>query len=280
MQVSTQTDIGELSALPFLFSLMGFAGLFFLGSLFSVVADREEAERALSVANQQEQAAEKLHRESQAWRDRLASLQPKIAEGSLDKQAQATLVSLKQEWQRINSALEESQGKLGQLQGEKAKLEDKLAELQALEAKVARTRLSRMATETKIRQLKEQIESLKREIAGVQREVDVKERVQVKNLIPSGSRRPAVFVECDAQGVWMMPERKLLETSASDAAREAFLTRVRSKGYVVFLIRPDGFNAFRKFRELVETHNRASINKLEYGYEPINADWRLVYPTE
>ena len=170
--------------------------------------------------------------------------------------------------------------KVAELENEKAELEDKLTQLQELEERVARMRLSRTAREAEVNRLEREIESIKREIAGVQRQMDEKERMQAKELVPSGSRRPAVFMECDSEGVWIMPERKLLEVSVPLASRGAFLARVKSKGYVVFLIRPGGFKAFERYREVLETHNKTSTAKYDYGYEPVNADWKLVYPNE
>ena len=88
-----------------------------------------------------------------------------------------------------------------------------------------------------------------------------------------------MFVECDSKGVWLRPERKLLDPTVSPAARTTFLNRVQSTGYVVFLIRPDGFVPFRRYRDVLITYNATAERPLDFGYEPVNADWKLVYPT-
>jgi hypothetical protein len=48
----------------------------------------------------------------------------------------------------------------------------------------------------------------------------------------------------------------------------------------VFLIRPDGFTAFENYRDVLQTHNTSATRALDLGYEPVDADWQLVYPTE
>lgn len=282
MQASAQTNFGALSALPFLFSLMGFAGLFFVTSLSVVIAEREEVETTRSVDQQREQAALAHAQDFQAWKERLTAIQAEIAKASMAKRGDAALAQLRQEWRQISTTVEESQKKLGLLQHQKAELQNRLEELQALQENAARLRLSRKDLEAKISQLQAEIASLQGEANTVRRKVEEIDQVQVKDLVPGGQRRPAVFVECNAQGAWIMPERRLLEPTVPPAAREALLNKASSKryGYIVFFIRPDGYTAFKRYREVVETHNKSSSTVLEYGYEPVNADWKLVYPTE
>jgi hypothetical protein len=140
-------------------------------------------------------------------------------------------------------------------------------------------RLSETDLARQVQQLQQEIAALTEQIGGVQREVDAKEQVQAQQLVPAGSRKPAVFVECTAAGVLLMPERTLLQATVPPAARETFLARVTARGYVVFLIRPDGLTAFERYREVVQTYNKTTRNTLNIGYEPVNADWKLVYPT-
>lgn len=249
MRQAVQSPIGMISALPFFLCLMLYAGIFYIGSLTLVMTERQEIDTA-------------------------------IAHGTPAFQDQTLLESLTQELQKLRVALADQHREAARLQGEKTTLAQQVASWRKQEEQLARLRLSLTLRAEALAQLRGKIATLNKELAGVQREIDEKERVQAKDLVPSGAHRPAVFMECDARGVWIMPERRLLAASAPSSARQAFLSKARTTGYVVFLIRPDGFTAFENYRDVLQTHNTSATRALDLGYEPVDADWQLVYPTE
>jgi uncharacterized protein YlxW (UPF0749 family) len=278
MHRTTQTSLGTFAIIPFLFILMGLAGFFFVTNLAIVVADQDEAEAAKRSVQQQEQELRAIEEAYQRLQDRLAMLQGHLNSLSAAKYGQETLAALRQELQHLQTALAKAQTEHGQLRHQRATLADKLTVLEKLEKKVATMRLSETDIAGQVRQLRDEIAALTAQIGTVQREIEAKEQVQAQQLVPAGSRKPAVFVECTADGVLLMPERTLLQAAVPPTARETFLARVTAKGYAVFLIRPDGLTAFKRYREVLETYNNTARSKVDMGYEPVNADWKLVYP--
>ena len=91
---------------------------------------------------------------------------------------------------------------------------------------------------------------------------------------------PAIFAECGADGVTIQPAKRLLKKDMGIADQRAFLSVVRKTRYVVFLIRPDGFESFRRYRSLVASKNRLLSNPIDIGFEPVNGDWVLTYPKQ
>ena len=247
MRSLPQSNIGALSAIPFLLSLLAFAGFVYASNLLLVSIEQEKP-------------------------------LPELAPGMPQADPEAGQ-RLTRELQKIMAKLHAKQETLEDLQAQRATLAERLRALQDLEKRVAQLRLSRSEREARMKKIQAEIEALKKAIGTVQRELDDTESVSVGQLVPSGSRRLAVFVECSATGVWLMPERNQLGPSAPASARKSFLTRANTTGYVVFLIRPDGYAAFERYREVLTTYNATAARPLDFGYEPVDADWRLVYPT-
>lgn len=248
MRDAATTNIGALSAIPFLLSLMAFAGFLYAGNLLIVISGRDDAAKQAAQAENSRRAATRAAESQQTM-----------------QQLQQTISTATQDLERLRS--------------EKIALEDKLRALQQLAERVAQLRLSRSEAEERATRLTAEIDALKQQLHGVQREIEEKDQVHAQQLVPSGSRRPSVFVECDAQGIWLMPDRTPLDAAAPSAARETFLSRVKTKGYVVFLIRPNGFTSFERYREILTSYNATAAQALDFGYEPVNAEWKLAYPT-
>ena len=94
-----------------------------------------------------------------------------------------------------------------------------------------------------------------------------------------------VFVECTAHGVIIQPEGTRLSHDPVAGDRSRFLAAAKKTGYVVFLVRPNGFGgtstrigSFERYRGLLHTHNRSPNREIKFGFEPIEASWNLVYP--
>ncbi len=89
--------------------------------------------------------------------------------------------------------------------------------------------------------------------------------------------RPATFVECVADGVLLQPRQERFSIRPAAAERGAFTTSIKETDYVVFLIRPDGFESFWQYYRLARSANVGAETSIDVGYEPVNADWHLLY---
>jgi hypothetical protein len=168
--------------------------------------------------------------------------------------------------------------RLAEIDEAERRLRARVAELAALDQRVRDARLSRTDLEEQLRKLRDEIATVEASTGGVRRELDAKERIPATRLVPTGSRRPAVFLECDGDGVWMMPERRRLATSPTADERDALLARVKTTGYAVFLVRPTGVESFLAYRDILEEYNRTAARPFDFGFEPVNADWKISYP--
>lgn len=134
----------------------------------------------------------------------------------------------------------------------------------------------RKKVKEEIELLKIDIEDLEQQIETVQREIKALEEgaISVTSLVPGGTQRKALFIECERQGAKLMPEGRMLSTDRAQALKDDVLEAARGKEQVMFLLRPDGFKAFRTFRKVIEKAG------LAYGYQPVDGDWTLVYPSQ
>ena len=53
--------------------------------------------------------------------------------------------------------------------------------------------------------------------------------------------------------------------------QESFLQAAAQTRYVLFLIRPDGYQSFYEYRQLVLSRAKESGSSLDHGYEPVNS---------
>ena len=133
----------------------------------------------------------------------------------------------------------------------------------------------------KLREADDEFRQLKIKCDVARKEKD-KERRKVDVTALDGTRKISdhqpVFVECSRFKAILQPQARPLGPNASPDDRNAFLTAARGTRYVVFLIRPDGFPCFQKYRACLLAANKESGTSIEFGYEPVNADWELVFP--
>ena len=117
-----------------------------------------------------------------------------------------------------------------------------------------------------------------RNIRALEQQLTVKAEIPATDLVPTGTRRPAVFVECTADGAWIMPEHRRLAPDAPVGDGTTLLARVASTHFVVFLVRPSGVRTFAAYRAVLERHNASASAHVDYGFEPVDAGWKLAYP--
>jgi len=115
-------------------------------------------------------------------------------------------------------------------------------------------------------------------IRTLEEQTTLKARIPATDLVPTGTRRPAVFVECTADGAWIMPERHQLATTASAADGAVLLDRLERTRFAVFLVRPSGFRTFAAYRAVLERYNASRPTRIDFGFEPVDAGWQLAYP--
>ena len=90
-----------------------------------------------------------------------------------------------------------------------------------------------------------------------------------------GGKRHPVYVICGAAGI-EINEKLLAIPQSHEQLKEVSHTisvaveQAGPTGYVLALIRPDGYKAFAQVRRVVNSLG------LGIGYEPVNSDWELV----
>lgn len=113
-----------------------------------------------------------------------------------------------------------------------------------------------------------------------------------------GENRRPIYVECTAEGVVFHPERRAMPVTAreillgrdrpedvpDDVRAEVQRRIARQRGqqggaanttpYLLLLVRPDGINTYTQFQAVLRDM------PLEFGYEFIDADWVLDFPSE
>jgi len=196
-----------------------------------------------------------------------------------------------EEEQRRAEAAGAAENETDRMRSEAAKIEPRRSSHQAQRDAVARktealpdVRENHRRLNLSLEDLQKQLEKAEAEHAELaKREIDAKEkkeeeRKKVRVLEISGTRtrhsRKPVFVECSAGNAIVQPEGRKLGAYPGSDDKATFLACARRTGYVVLLVRPDGFQCFENYREVVEDSG-ASI---DFGYELVNEDWIIIYP--
>jgi hypothetical protein len=120
-------------------------------------------------------------------------------------------------------------------------------------------------------------------LSGLTRTRQEKERTFELKTLKGTTRWKApkpVYVECSASGVTIQPDGISFGTFADTDDQQKFLQLATRTGYTLFLVRPSGFASFHRFRDLVAAKANTSRTRIDYGYEPVNEDWNLIYPKD
>jgi|GEM_PF-5857660 len=89
-----------------------------------------------------------------------------------------------------------------------------------------------------------------------------------------------LFIECVADGVILQPQQERFARHPDVDVKTAFRSSLEPVQHVVFLVRPDGFESFWRYHALVTEANEAGQATTQIGYEPVDQDWRLTYPSQ
>ena len=101
---------------------------------------------------------------------------------------------------------------------------------------------------------------------------------QVVQMVSEGSSyqdRQASYIICNGNGkVEIHSEGKATSSSAYGDQVQAFLRALRAdqSRYLIFGVRPEGFDDFERLRSQAESMN------IDVGYEPLDDGWRIRAP--
>ncbi len=297
--------LGIVCAVPILLCLIG------TGVLLYLVADGNSAEVGQLVQRRQtaaelQQQIQALRRRIEQLKQRLQEVDRRLADAQQAKILQSQIAQLQQEKQRLQQELEKLLKLWEELQKRLSANTQELEKLQR-QAEEAQVELARL--EQKIREMQpgpgdpkdpgptiaelqaqhanisQKIESQKRQNEQAQARLDELAQA-VKHpdkYIKLGEIRGSehwqappnpLYVECDQQGILLQPENRRLPVQPDSSSKADFLQTARQRKYVLFLIRPNGFDSFRNYRKLLEQQ----ASEVDYGYEPIRQDGRVLYP--
>jgi AraC-like DNA-binding protein len=288
-------------AIPFVCCLIG-AGAFVHLALSIEKADQEREMRLREQMAQSAQAhhqaeqqklrealdhetavAQETGKEVERWQQRAGDIEHELEDQSRkpteDSAMHAVMGQIEGNLAALRKKLAALDGQVGDKDADTRKLETVQSEIADLEARK--------------RALAQQIQEARQEQARLKAERDKAERAQAEASKPKPGvfdvvglgggterNRPAAFVECKGDGVLLQPAGKRLGASPGAGDRSEFLSCASSAGYVVFLVRPDGFQSFRRYRNLVLARNHEAGGSIDIGYEPVDADWTLIYPSQ
>jgi predicted nuclease with TOPRIM domain len=297
--------IGVLMLAPALCCFIGVGVLVHLGLPIVHAESRRQQDRAEEATELQERLAShqrqnrKADEELAREKERLAALEVELAA------EQQRVEQAKQEAGRAEDELAAWEDKLRTLRERLASLRQQLAleesspeghdggspiELHpllhpfltdALDEDAADLDRSREEKEAELRRAEAERARLEAKRRAIEQELaDAQKTYAVTSLLGGNASRArdAVFAECTADALILQPEETRLGPALTEADQRAFLARLRDPRYVVFLIRPDGLGTFRRYRNLVLSENRTGSEQIDIGFEPVNADWALVYP--
>jgi predicted RNase H-like nuclease (RuvC/YqgF family) len=171
---------------------------------------------------------------------------------------------------------------IAELNRRRMELENQVIQMNLLRRDVSELRRSRKEIEFDIVSVKKKIERLQYQLSSAQQKRQQMAKVFNVGTIKGGKTKSAsnvLYVECINNGVILQPKGIYLTHNLSSEEQSKFLSVAIQTGHVVFLIRPDGFKSFKQYRSIITSHNRASTQQIDLGYEPVNADWILNYPS-
>lgn len=121
-------------------------------------------------------------------------------------------------------------------------------------------------------ELKRQIAELERQGRNLRRQIEEKSAVDASKIFGgTDSGKIPQWVECVESAVILQPQGERITVAELEKESSVFM-RALDRGYLVFMIRPSGFDAFKVARALAAKKN------VSIGYEPIDSDWVLKFP--
>ena len=133
--------------------------------------------------------------------------------------------------------------------------------------------VNELAAEAAIARLEARVAELERTEASLKDDADEASTVDVSRIYGRGAPggKAPLWVECVSGAVILQPEGVRISEEELDDGSTRFENAAREKGYVMFLVRPSGFDAFRLARSAAEDA------EVDVGYEPVEASLALDY---
>ena len=110
--------------------------------------------------------------------------------------------------------------------------------------------------------------------------LQIKPGVKAVKLLPAGGEGKAKsgnYIVCNKQGeLDMLIRNERMDMNVNDEKLNGIFNSLGSDEtpqYIVIGVRPEGYMCFEKLR------SKAEFNKLEYGYEPIESDLKVEFPS-
>ncbi len=280
MSRASKTDHSSaVSLFPFLAVL-----LCTMGALVVLLVAMSHVSRS-----QRELASEALHEEPGAA-ERIERMAQIVAYQTRADKQQAVLTDQLQSGQKRLRHLEDH---IRRMHDQLASLKIALAELQQIDEEHFD---DRSQAQRELQRLRELIEQTKQEIEQLEAERD--KQAKSYSIVPykgkSGTTRRPVYIECRKDRVIMQPEG--VELTPEDftpplgvgnplaavlrSAKEYYARLDGGDGYdpqiepyPLLIVRPDGIADYYRVREAIRAWDS------DFGYELVNADWTLAYPT-
>ena len=158
----------------------------------------------------------------------------------------------------------------------KIKAKNRATQRQSIQSEIVKNSQHQKSLAEKIDTAKALLQQLIAERDKLKTQVKKENTYSVTNLSGSngcGSKAP-LFAECCSDGLILQPSGTRLTKEIKPQEKTQFLEALKKTGYyVVFLIRPSGIEVFRKYHDLLSKEHMV-------GFEPINEDWKLLYPPQ
>lgn len=218
------------------------------------IAEQQDLEKRQAAVEQQKRDVERQ-------RDELGQAQQALA-GS-----QAALSQLQAEIQRRAREAEEMRNRVNSLERDRDN----------------RSR-ARSEMERRLAELRRQVGDEERRIEELRKQVDKRKEINVGRLCPGcASLKNPQWVECIEDAAVLQPQGERFTLAQLKANSSPFGQAVKHCSQrsddpceLIFVVRPKGFPVFEAAREAAE---KFKGEKLRVGYEPVDADWVLEYPT-
>lgn len=299
--------LGVLLILPTLLCFVG-AGALLHVAVRASAAKQEQAhqriedqlEKDRQTAEQLSAAVEEVERQIQQIRKRLAELQAaehcqaELARLQTRKEElQAQLSSLRGELEKLERRLgvageecDDLRHKVAEARRKRDELHEQLAAMapsskgdsdgdpQGEEPSPDELKACIAQVEHRLQDQKRKNEQAQAEWHSLQQQPADDSRIAVGEIRGTQQWQPPpnpLYVECDGNGILLQPETVRLAAEPGEEERGRFVDVARRRGYVLFLIRPDGFKSFRQYRSLIS-------GEVDFGYEPIKQHARVIYP--
>lgn len=297
--------VGVLLVVPTLLCLMGVGAFLHVVVHAATVEEEHARQQAQRQLEDDQRDAEELSRDIEKLERTIEDIQRRLAEAAQGRDCQDNLAQLQAQQERLQrelaavlQKLEEWEERLGAGNKDSEELRRQLSEarqkIETLKQQLAEMKPAAEGENAEPPQPGPKLAELRRAIAAakgaMERQTRKNEQLQAElNGLRQSSRDPNIkidaihgsvdwqpppdplYVECDGQGIVLQPESVRLRADPSDEEMKRFAQTARRRRYVLFLIRPDGFTAFQQYRVQI------GQDKIDFGYEPINQDGRVLY---